>query len=179
MEKIEDKAKQQKMHKDFFDRCSKAIDNGFYMEAILMEYAAIEGRLEVMLGILGLPCNKFLEDSERKKVQISHRLECLSKIYAQNDEITAKSKFSKTFFKKLEKWVGKRNEYIHGLYKNEIKYTQRIKDSQKFAEEGLVYCRKLYNEATRLRRLKKNTPNVFLESRACLSSKCNMKISVE
>ena len=67
----------QKMHKNFFDRCENAIENEFYMEAILMEYAAIESRLEVILGLVGMPCNKFIEDNERKKVQISHRISCV------------------------------------------------------------------------------------------------------
>ena len=53
---------QRLMHKDFFDRCVFAINQGFYMEAILMEYAAIESRMETLLSILGLPCNKFLPD---------------------------------------------------------------------------------------------------------------------
>ena len=69
----------QKMHQNFFDRCEKAIENDFYMEAILIEYAAIESRLEVMLGLIGMPCNKFLEASERKKIQISHRISCAKK----------------------------------------------------------------------------------------------------
>ena len=37
---------QRLMHKDFFDRCELAINQKFYMEAILMEYAAIEARME-------------------------------------------------------------------------------------------------------------------------------------
>ena len=76
---------QRDMHCSFFERCQFAIDNGFCLEALLMEYAAIEARLEVILGMLGRPCSKYLLDADRKKVQISHRIECLKK--QQNYEV--------------------------------------------------------------------------------------------
>ena len=70
----ENKKLQVEMHKDFFDRCKFAIENKFYMEAILMEYAAIESRLEVMLGVLGLPCNKFIDNNQRKNIRNRQRI---------------------------------------------------------------------------------------------------------
>jgi len=69
------------MHMDFFDRTMLAIDNGFYLEAIFREHAAIEGRLEAILGILGAPCNKYANPTERRKVNISHRINCMKRIY--------------------------------------------------------------------------------------------------
>ena len=77
----ETQKKQVAMHKDFFDRCKTAIDHGFYMEAILLEYAAMESRLEIILGVLGLPCNKYLEPDLRRKTKISHRISCLEYMY--------------------------------------------------------------------------------------------------
>lgn len=59
---------QRLMHKDFFVRCKSAIEQKFYMEAILMEYAAIEARMEILLGVIGLPCNKFISDKERHNI---------------------------------------------------------------------------------------------------------------
>ena len=41
--------KQVEMHKNFFDKCHVAIENGFFLEAVFIEYAAIEGRLEIIL----------------------------------------------------------------------------------------------------------------------------------
>lgn len=160
------------MHKDFFDRCRDAIDNRFYMEAILMEYAAIESRLEVIAGLLGLPCNRFAEDSVRKSIQISHRVNCLSKICKQS-EAFEKSKLTNRYFNKLKKWIDGRNGYIHGLYKDEIKYDYRMKEARKFAEDGLELCRLLYNETSRLKRLKKSNPGVFDDAIVCASAKCN------
>ena len=169
----ENKKLQVEMHKDFFDRCKFAIENKFYMEAILMEYAAIESRLEVMLGVLGLPCNKFIDNSQRKSINISHRVNCVNYL-RKNSIVFDNTKLSKSFFEKLSKWLGKRNEYIHGLYKNEIIYNTRIKDAKTFAEHGYVYCRLLYNEVNRLKRMKRNHIEYFDESIICYSSKCSM-----
>ena len=163
---------QRLMHKDFFDRCDSAIKQGFYMEAILMEYAAIESRMETLLGVLKLPCNKFLPDEIRKKVQISHRISCAN-IYRKQNVIFEKTKLGRNFFDKLQKWIEKRNEYIHGLYKNELKYSQRIKDAKEFSEKGLEYCRLLYNEVNRLKRLEKTQPQLFEMKLEC-KSKCSL-----
>lgn len=48
MKDIEQKAVD--MHRNFFDKTQFAIDNGFFIEAISMEYAAIESRLESICG---------------------------------------------------------------------------------------------------------------------------------
>ena len=149
---VPDRNAQREMHKDFFDRCQCAIDNGFYFEAVLMEYAAIEARLEVILGMLGLPCNQYICNEDRQKISISHRVNCISRI-RKNGNVFEKSKLPDNYFKKLKKWIDNRNGYIHGLYKNEIQYKNRMKDSKNRAEEGLELCRQLYNEANRIRRL--------------------------
>ncbi len=164
----------QEMHKNFFDRCEYAIENGFYMEAILMEYAAIESRLEVMLGLIGMPCNKFIEDGERKKVQISHRISCVKR-FRKTSPLFEDTKLSSRFFDSLENWIVKRNTYVHGLYKNEIAYNSRMNGAKDLAEKGLNYTRLIYNEVNRLKRLKKNYPKKYenlIETIDCATSKC-------
>ena len=146
-----DKEKQVAMHKDFFDRTQSAIDQGFFLEAVFAEYAAMESRLEVLCGVLQAPCSKDAADQDRKDIKISHRIKCLSTIY-KADERLSRSKLDHKFWKDIEKWCNQRNRLIHGLYKNEIDYESRIIQSREFAEEGFVLCRKLYNEAKRLRR---------------------------
>lgn len=165
---------QAEMHKDFFDRCHYAIESGFYLEAIFMEYAAMEGRLEVLLGLLGAPCNNKLPFEQRKKTQISHRINCFSKS-DKHEVLFAKSKLNKSFWKKMKSWTDKRNGFIHGLYKNEIQYKNRLSD-KKYAEEGLEICRILYNETNRLKRLKKKSPEMFDNLPVCSSKDCVMKV---
>lgn len=159
------------MHKDFFDRCRFAIDQGFYMEAIFMEYAAIEARLEIILGVIGLPCNKQLDQKLRKKVNISHRIACFKSAFLESS-IFQSSKLDEKFFEKLENWIVKRNTYIHGLYKNELVYNQRMANIQSAAEEGYNYCQKLYNETKRVRRICKAHPELLGDTFGCRSLRC-------
>ena len=156
-----EKALQTEMHKDFFDRCRYAIENGFYIEAVLMEYAAIEGRLEVIMGVFGLPCNKNLPDNMRKRINISDRIECL-RFLQKNNKVFENSRLPQGFFSALAKWIKKRNIYIHGLYKNGVEYKKRMDDINDVADKGYIYCKLLYNETKRLRNLfRTNEGSVF------------------
>ena len=172
---------QVRMHTDFFERCKFAIQNGFYLEAIIMEYAAIESRLEVICGVFGFPCGKDCEC--RKDIMISSRIECLRKYRCNNATIFANSKLPSNFFTEkglLKKWIDKRNRIVHGLYKDEIKYRGRIQESEAIANKGLKYTRLLYNEVKRVRRMKKNYPLIFENGVvACENTKCKAYIEGE
>ena len=146
----ETKQKQVAMHKDFFDRTQKAIDQGCYLEAVFLEYAAIESRLEILMGVLGAPCNKELPPNQRKEINISHRIRCVSGFYKNEREIGT-TKLTTAYFKRLNEWIKERNSYIHGLYKNEIVYIERSAGANELAEQGLKLARLLYNEVKRIR----------------------------
>ncbi len=160
---IKSSEKQRQMHKDFFDRCKYAIEAGYYLEAILMEYAAIESRLEAICGIVGFPCGQYCLC--RKDIAISTRINCLRVYRNTFKSVFKKTKLSPHFFTEkgtLRKWIDERNRIVHGLFKNEVKYTQRIQNSKDLAEKGYEYARLLYNEANRIRRLTKNHPEIFV-----------------
>lgn len=165
---------QVRMHTDFFERCEFAIQNGFYLEAIIMEYAAIESRLEAICGVIGFPCGK--DCKCRKDILISSRIDCLRQYRCNNATIFAKSKLPSYFFSKkglLKKWIEERNGVVHGLYKDELKYISRIQGNKSLASKGLEYTRLLYNEAKRIRRMKKNHPLVLENGiLICENSKC-------
>lgn len=165
------------MHKNFFDRAQAAVDSGYFLEAIFLEYAAIEGRLEVILGILGLPCNKDLEPGIRKDIKISARIQCLNKFLKQCPSVFEKTKLEANFFSDkghLRKWIQKRNTYVHGLYKNAQDYENRNDMCKDLAENGLALARSLYNEANRVRRLSKSHPDLLaMECRICQSKTCS------
>ena len=171
------KMQQKDMHRDFFDRAQRAVDSRFYLEAIFLEYAAIEGRLEVILGILGFPCSKELDKAKKSRVNISDRIECLRCFRNENADIFAKSNLPGNFFTSkgtLNKWIKKRNTFVHGLFKNESDFSSRTKDSRSVAQSGLQYSKLLYNEAKRLRRLLRSHPDMFKQAvRACQSNKCS------
>lgn len=170
----EKEQRQVEMHADFFDRCRFAIDNGFYFEAILMEYAAIESRLEAICGTLGAPCGR--DCACRQEIMISSRRECLRVFRNKRIDIFENTKLPKNFFTEngeLRPWITTRNSYVHGLYKDEVKYKTRVEDNKKQAEMGYEYARLLYNEAKRIRRLKKSKPELMESSlMICSCPKC-------
>lgn len=167
--------KQVEMHTDFFDSTIFAIANGFYLEAMFREYAAIEGRLEILLGVLGAPCNKNLPYMQRKDMKISHRITCLSKFY-KNAKHIGKTKLTSSYFKALKDWTEQRNKYIHGLYKNELEYRERCEQCQAMADEGLVLARMLYNEVKRIRRHLNNHPEIDLSvGNICCKKDCKAR----
>ena len=167
--------KQRAAHKDFFDRAMKAVDDGYYMEAILLEYAAIESRLEVLLGLFGMPCNKDLETEKRIKVNIGSRRKCLWYIYKTCDESVGNTKLPDRFFHDkgpLKKWLFSRNTYVHGLYKNADVYIKRKEEAEELARDGLKYSRLLYNETKRLKRFLKSNPDWENKNRYCCKCSC-------
>lgn len=172
-----DKKAQVIMHKDFFDSTQFAIDNGFFLEAVFREYAAIESRLEVILGLFGLPCNNKAPDQDRRDIKISHRIKCLKRIYSSNTLI-GNTKIDPDFFTSLDKWCSNRNTIVHGFYKNELKYKERSLKNKSMAVDGLRLARKLYNEAKRLRRYQLSHPNIDIKKASnCVSKDCKLNKS--
>lgn len=172
---IELKYMQRDMHKHFFDRLALALENEFYFEAVALEYAAIEGRLEVVMGILGCPCNKELEDSKRKDIKISHRITCLKKLFKLHPLLN-NSKLSVEFFADLNNWIKSRNVFIHGMYKNALKYNERNHDVKEVAKQGAGFVDTLYNETKKLR-IKRNDYQYCGET--CFHKKCQCNINRE
>lgn len=171
-----DKQKQVAMHTDFFDQTKTAMEHGFYLEAIFREYAAIEGRLESLLSVLGAPCSKSLPPELRKDIKISHRINCVSRIYKKSANL-GNTKLTKKYFEDLKAWTIKRNTYIHGLYKNEHEYNARSASCMELAEEGLVLARMLYNEVKRLRRFMKMHPDqLAISEKRCFAGGCKAKV---
>ena len=162
---------QRQMHKDVFDKIKRAIENRFYLEAIFLEYSALEGRLEVMAGILNLPCNKFLDPIIRKDIKISTRIECLKKSYKVGESIFAKSYLDKCFWKDLEVWIKNRNMYMHGLFKNAELYNNRLTKVRALSEKGYDLINLLYKEANRIRREQNKTEYAFTANSCKLKCK--------
>lgn len=150
------------MHRNFFDKTQFAIDNGFFIEAISLEYAAIESRLESICGQLELPCGQ--KCPNRKDIKISQRIECLRKNRILNTVVFETTKLPKRFFTErgeLRTWIKQRDIIIHALYKNSLLYQTRTGDLEECAQSGICYARALYNEAKRIQRMRKNHSDVF------------------
>ena len=155
----ETRIKSVSVHKSFFDQARAAIDHGYYLEAVMYDYAAIEGRLEVICGLLGCPCNKELDDNKRRSIKISQRIKCLKALYKKHPACKGSTtKITNKYWTRLSKWITDRNIYVHGLYKNPQLYSSRLDDRYRIAKEGVELARALYNEAKRIRRLEHSHP---------------------
>lgn len=170
----EARSKAMNVHKSYFDRARDAIDNGYYLEAVMYDYAAIEGRLEVICGLLGCPCNKNLTPKVRSKIKISHRIKCLKALYKKHPAcVNSTSKLSGDFWERLSKWTKNRNIFVHGLYKRPELYEQRLTERKQLADEGLEFARLLYNEAKRIRRIENKYPEMIVyDGQRCKGKIC-------
>lgn len=153
------------VHKDFFDKCNFAIENGFYLEAMCMEYAAIEGRMTRIMMIFGFPCGLKKECDEMPDVSVNQKLGCLKNF------LFDKNIFKDSYFdnaeevKNIKKWIEKRNNIMHHLYADTEKYPSLLKESKSIAVEGLKHCRTLYDETNRLKRLISKHPEIVKYSK--------------
>lgn len=149
-----------KVHASFFDRCEEAIEKKYYLEAMCMEFASIEGRMYAIMRTLGFQCGTKKETREQPDIALSYRFKCLKKFL--ND----RTMFKDSYFKPEEIdeigiWLKNRNDRIHGLYCDTEKYDEVMNQNKKLALQGYYYSRKMYDEANRLKRLTKKNPNIL------------------
>lgn len=161
--------KQRVMHKDMFDKIKNALQNGFYFEALFLEYSAIDGRLEVMSGLLSMPCNKDIESNKRRLINISNRIKCIGIAYKKERLLQSGRYISQKFWQNLAKWIENRNMFMHGLLKNAELYNSRLAEITTVAENGFNFLSCLYNEVHRIKRLYKK------ENHICSNSPCLQK----
>ena len=147
------------VHKGYFDRCKYAIENQFYFEALCMEYAAIEGRMKVVMSLLNMPCSKCSEDTY-KRLALNNKFLCLKSFFGTSP-IFENSKLTKKKIDKIQKWCHMRNELIHNLYLDPTSTEELMQGLKKYADRGYEYSNWMYNECSRLRRLRKQKPELF------------------
>lgn len=148
-----------KMHRDYYHRVKDAIEKKYYFEAIFLEYAAIESRLEVIMSLMHTPCSS-CSDEAYSKIGVSRKINCY-KQFLKNDELFSKSKITKDMISDMKKWFGARNKRIHNLYRNPEMYEQLQNETKTVALEGYEYVKAFYAEAQRLRRISHRTPELI------------------
>ena len=151
------------MHKDFYDKISLAIDNGFFFDAYIREYNAMEARMSVIMSIIRRPCELCDVEKLKHNVGISTKFKCLKKVLQENEQISNKTKLDNQFFRQISSWLTIRNQLVHGLYSNPADYEKLSRKSKEYAIKGKEFVRKIYNEAERLKKLQKNKPEMFMK----------------
>ncbi len=161
-----------KVHQDFFDKCQFAIDNKFYLEAIFMEYAAMEGRVKVIFSMLKTPCGMCENPSIYNRIGLQTKLGCLRNYIENGHPLFKNSVLSRSKITRMTEWCVKRNVRIHSLYTDTEKYEHITTDNRKVASKGYDYAKLLYEEVKRIRNLRKTNPELFEQcSVDCVSPK--------
>ena len=137
-------------YREQMGRLNKALNACFYLEAIFIEYAVMEDRLESILVHAGKwnpkPDTFVSMDTKCKKV---------AKL-AENKKDLAHRYFSPELTDSLLQWKEKRNSLIHAM----LKQTVSTEELRVVAEEGKQIAKTLCSKATSYRRaLKKEESN--------------------
>ncbi len=159
----EGKRQQQLHRKGFFGSCYKAINNGSYLEAMLLEFAALENRVAVIFRELDMPCSTCKDTDIIYNIGLYTKLVCLRKIIQNNEHpaITGNTKLSAKLIREIIDWTRRRNKIIHRLYTNPDVYDEMIIKSEGYAKLGMEYASIMYAEANRLKNLKRRHPELF------------------
>ncbi len=99
-------------YKAMHENLSKAMKNGFFYEAIFIEYAILEDRLSSVLRYAGVPyTQKSGKDIpiSQKILKIRNSRELSGKFY--------KDRLTEELLDELVGWLGERNDLIHHLAK--------------------------------------------------------------
>lgn len=131
-------------YKEQFKRLKKAFEYKFYMEAIFIEYAIMEDRVE---AILRYENNEIKPKNEREFISITRKLNKIKKIAEQNKSLPQKY-FSDGIADEISEWIKKRNALIHALLKKEL----TTDEVEAFAEEGKILTRTLCDKAKNYKR---------------------------
>lgn len=140
MTPVTDNMEKYRIYKTQMGRLTKAINNEFYLEAIFIEYAVFEDRLESILVHAG----KF---NPTKHDKISRKLSKLSEM-SRNKKGLEKKYFSEELIQDIGNWKEQRNLLIHAL----MKQTPDYEELKELALQGRELLRKLDNKARSYRR---------------------------
>ena len=126
-------------YKEQFKRLKKAFDYKFYMEAIFIEYAMMEDRMEAILRYEG---NEIKPKNEKEFISMGRKLNKIKKIAEQKKSLLQKY-FADGIADEISEWITKRNALIHALLKKEL----TTDEVEAFALEGKTLTRTLCNKA--------------------------------
>ena len=100
-------------YKNLHDSLSKALKNGFYYEAIFIEYAIFEDRLFSAIKYSGYVVND--QETERKRsLSIERKINIIRSHKFFSDKFV-KERLTEDLLKKLIDWKDQRNKLVHAL----------------------------------------------------------------
>ncbi len=126
-------------YREQFNRLKKAFYYRFYMEAIFIEYAIMEDRVEAILLYEG---NEIKPKNDKEFISITRKLNKISTIARETNSLPNRY-FSDDIIIRINSWIKRRNELIHALLKKEL-CTEEV---ESFAREGETLTYILRNKA--------------------------------
>ena len=137
-------------YKEQFGRLKKAMTYEFYLEAIFIEYAIIEDRLESVLRHSG----KF---NPQKHISLNTKLSRIKEMQREKNGLIKKY-FSDEIIEDLSLWKESRNSLIHALMKQALHTEDLLRVALKGQEIAKIISNKTksYNNA-----LLKNTVGII------------------
>lgn len=123
-------------YREQMGRLKKALSNQFYLEAIFIEYAILEDRLESAL----LHSGKWKPTPDRH-TSIDRKVRLLQK-QAEEKKSLAQRYFTPELAESILMWKECRNQLIHALMKQQL----HTEDLQSVAEEGQTLIRMVSNK---------------------------------
>lgn len=121
-------------------RLKKALKYEFYIEAIAIEYAVMEDRLESILRHEGV-------FNPEKHGSLARKLSRVRELRRRNKSLENKY-LSEEFLDSIDTWKEKRNVFIHALLKQKL----NTEDIKSVADQGNDIVKKLTTVATSIRR---------------------------
>ncbi len=135
-EQISSNMQKYENYREQMKRLKKAMDAGFYLEAIFIEYAIMEDRLESTLR----HSNKF---NPSRHGTLDKKLKRLDEMQRQKSGIVRRY-FSEELFASIRDWKEKRNRLIHALMKQSL----HTEDLKQLAEEGQAIIKTLNSKTS-------------------------------
>lgn len=123
-------------YKEQMGRLKKAMGYGFYVEAIAIEYAIIEDRMESILR----HSNKY---NPEKHNTLNKKLNRVSEIQRNKTSVLRKY-ITEEMIVEIHSWKNDRNPIVHSLLKLEL----HTEDLKSIAEKGQDITKKLCSKVT-------------------------------
>ena len=121
MEKTENQLKYEN-YREQFKRLKSALNSGFNLEAMFIEYAIVEDRTESILRHAG-KWDSYLKSRKGRDPTIDSKIRYIQKM-AEEKKALANKYFSDDLLDRLLKWKDERNRLIHALLKQQLAHNE-------------------------------------------------------
>ena len=157
MEKTENQLKYEN-YREQFKRLNSALNNGFNLEAMFIEYAIMEDRTESILRHAG-KWEAYVNNRKGRNPTIDSKIRYIQKLAEQKKSLPNKY-FSDDLLDRILAWKDERNRLIHALLKQQLAHNEvsGLASQGKQLVDALRRRAGNYNRAMDRKKAKESTP---------------------